>query len=130
MMFFKPAADKNENDTTDNAAVDCVDEGTQTDAQAKADGDDDIWPAGLKEKCKNRPTPDNYDIAWGFAARRSGHRHRNKRFDLPMMTGGVDRSDESEDTDDLHIECQFYEFMSRQRDQFDLGKRKKHHRRG
>ena len=77
------------------------------------DKKDDIWPPGLREKCKNR-TPDRYSIAYTSSAQ-AGHRSRGRR-DLPMMAVGADRESAEGETEeiDLNVACQFYEFLSKQ----------------
>jgi len=108
MMFMKPAADVVE----PAKDVDCEDDESQTEEN------EFFWPPGLREKCQNR-SPDRYMIAFGPT--RKGRHQRQKRFDLPMMTGGVDRAsnedDAADDGNDLHVTCQFYAFMVEQRGQ-------------
>lgn len=95
LPMMRPAAEEDE---------DCEDE---TDEDKK----DDIWPPGLREKCKNR-TPDRYSIAYTSA--QAGHRSRGRR-DLPMMAVGANReSAEDGEEIDLNVACQFYEFLSKQ----------------
>jgi len=126
MMFMKPPADRNNETETAAGDDDCVeDEDVETQTE---EGGVIFWPPGLFDKCKNR-VPDRFAIAFGSTTKnRRHHNQRQKRFDLPMMTGGVDRQSEEEGTDDdLHVTCQFYEFITQTRGKkIHPGKTRKH----
>jgi len=122
MMFMKPPADRNDTETAD--VDDCVeDEDVSTQTE---EGGLIFWPPGLFDKCKNR-VPDRFAVAFGSTKKR--HHQRQKRFDLPMMTGGVDRASEEEGTDDdLHVTCQFYEFITQTTSKIHSGKKSRKHK--